>query len=68
MDLVGPLPRAMGNRCWLIFAIDYFTKYVEAEPLANIRDKDSIKFIWKNIITRFGIPDYHLGQRDAIQE
>uniref|UniRef100_A0A2N9HA42 Integrase catalytic domain-containing protein n=1 Tax=Fagus sylvatica TaxID=28930 RepID=A0A2N9HA42_FAGSY len=29
---------------------------VEAEPLANIRDKDSIKFIWKNIITKFGIP------------
>uniref|UniRef100_A0A2N9IV34 Uncharacterized protein n=1 Tax=Fagus sylvatica TaxID=28930 RepID=A0A2N9IV34_FAGSY len=27
-----------------------------AEPLANIRDKDSIKFVWKNIITRFGIP------------
>jgi hypothetical protein len=56
MDLVGPLPRAMGNRRWLIVATDYFTKWVEAEPLANIRDKDSIKFVWKNIITRFGIP------------
>ena len=31
-------------------------KWVKTEPLANIRDKDSIKFIWKNIITRFGIP------------
>uniref|UniRef100_A0A2N9GLC3 Integrase catalytic domain-containing protein n=1 Tax=Fagus sylvatica TaxID=28930 RepID=A0A2N9GLC3_FAGSY len=56
MDLVGPLPRAMGNRRWLIVATDYFTKWVEAKPLANIRDKDSIKFVWKNIITRFGIP------------
>jgi ribonuclease HI len=56
MDLVGPLPRATGNRRWLIVATDYFTKWVEAEPLANIRDKDSIKFVWKNIITRFGIP------------
>ena len=56
MDLVSPLPRATGNRRWLIIATDYFTKWVEAEPLANIKDKDSIKFFQKNIITRFGIP------------
>ena len=56
MDLVGPLPRVTRNQRWLIVAIDYFTKWVEAEPLANIRDKDSIKFVWKNIVTRFGIP------------
>jgi ribonuclease HI len=56
MDLVSPLPKATGNRRWLIVATNYFTKWVEAEPLANIRDKDSIKFVWKNIITRFGIP------------
>ena len=45
MDLVGPLPRATGNRLWLIIATDYFMKWVEAESLANIRDKDSIKFV-----------------------
>ena len=37
-------------------ATDYFTKWVEAEPLAKIRDIDVKNFIWKNIITRFGIP------------
>ena len=35
---------------------DYFTKWVEAEPLANIRDVDAKRFIWKNIIIRFGVP------------
>ena len=35
---------------------DYFTKWVEAEPLANIRDADTKKFIWRNIVTRFGVP------------
>ena len=35
---------------------DYFTKWVEAEPLANVPDVDVKKFIWKNIITRFGVP------------
>jgi ribonuclease HI len=56
LDLVGPLPRATGNRQWLIVATDYFTKWVEAEPLARITDSESRKFVWKNIITRFGIP------------
>ena len=36
--------------------INYFTKWVEAEPLSNIRDIDAKKFIWKNIVTRYGIP------------
>ena len=36
--------------------IDYFTKWVEIEPLVNIRDVDTKKFIWKNIVTWFGVP------------
>ena len=35
---------------------DYFTKWVEAEPLANIRDVDAKRFVWKSIDTQFGIP------------
>ena len=35
---------------------DYFTKWVETEPLANIRDIDAKRFVWKNIVTRFRIP------------
>lgn len=56
LDIVGPFPKATGNRKFLLVGTDYFTKWVEAEPLANIRDVDAKKFIWKNIITRFGIP------------
>ena len=29
---------------------------MEAEPLFNIRDLDAKKFVWKYIVTRFGIP------------
>ena len=36
--------------------MDYYTKWVEAEPLANIRDMDAKRFVWKNIVTQFGIP------------
>ena len=40
----------------MLVGTDYFTKWVEAEPLANIRDADAKKFIWRNIVTRFGVP------------
>ena len=55
LDIVGPFPRAVGNRRWLLIGINYFTKWVEAEPLSNIRDVNAKKFVWKNIVTRFGI-------------
>ena len=38
-------------------AVDYFTKWEEAETLANIRDVNVKKIVWKNIVTRFGVPD-----------
>ena len=56
LDIVGPFPKATGNKKYLLVGTDYFTKWVEAEPLANIRDVDVKKFLWKNIVTRFGIP------------
>ncbi|XP_057545947.1 uncharacterized protein LOC130824940 [Amaranthus tricolor] len=56
MDLLGPFPPAKGQRKFIIVAIDYFTKYVEAEALSSITDKQVCQFIWRNIITRYGIP------------
>ena len=41
---------------WLFIGTDYFTKWVEAEPLSNIKDSDAKRFIWRKIITRFVIP------------
>ena len=40
----------------MLVSTDYFTKWVEAESLANNRDVDAKKFIWKNIVTRFEVP------------
>ncbi|KAI0507981.1 hypothetical protein KFK09_014111 [Dendrobium nobile] len=37
-------------------AVDYFTKWVEAEPLAKITKANAKQFLWKNIICHFGIP------------
>lgn len=40
----------------MVVAVDYFTKWIEVELLACIYGKHMIKFLWKNQITRFGIP------------
>ena len=36
--------------------VDYFIKWPEAEALANIQDVDVKKFVWRNIVKRFGVP------------
>ena len=56
LDIVGLFPEAIGNKRYLLVGTGYFTKWIEAEPLTNIRDVDAKKFVWKNIITRFEVP------------
>ena len=41
---------------FLVVSIDYFTKWVEAEALATITEKNIWSFVWKNIICKYGIP------------
>jgi len=41
---------------YLIVAIEYFTKWIEAEPVAQITAHKVQYFVWKNIICHFGIP------------
>jgi hypothetical protein len=36
MDIVGPLPTAQGNFKFAVVAIEYFTKCIQARPLAII--------------------------------
>nr|KYP72260.1 Gypsy retrotransposon integrase-like protein 1 [Cajanus cajan] len=55
-DILRPFPVAKGQCKFLIVAVDLFTKWIEAEPLASISAHQVQKFLWKNIITRFGIP------------
>ena len=56
LDIVGPFSKAVGNNRYLLVDTDYFTKWVEPKPLVNIKNVDSKRFVWKNIVTRFRIP------------
>ena len=41
---------------FMVVGIDYFTKWVEAEPLAKITQENVKNFVWKSIVCRFRVP------------
>jgi hypothetical protein len=45
MEMIGPFPLATGQRKFLILAIDYFTKWFEAKPLAKITERNVRSFV-----------------------
>jgi transposase InsO family protein len=54
--LLGPLPPAQGNLKYVVVAVEYFSKWIEAKPLATITSATVQKFFWHNIVYRFGLP------------
>ncbi|XP_061351831.1 uncharacterized protein LOC133296787 [Gastrolobium bilobum] len=56
MDLLGPFTVAEGQLKWLIVAVDYFTKWIEAEPLTTITSARIQRFFERNLISQFGLP------------
>jgi hypothetical protein len=56
LDLLGPLPPAQGNLRYVVVAVEYFSKWIEAKPLATITSVTVQKFFWQNIVCRFGVP------------
>jgi hypothetical protein len=53
--LLGPLPPAQGNLKYVVVAVECFSKWIEAKPLATITSVTVQKFFWQNIVCRFGV-------------
>ncbi|GKD32783.1 reverse transcriptase domain-containing protein [Tanacetum coccineum] len=56
IDIVRPFSEGPGNVKFLIVAMDYFTKWIEAKPVATITGNQIKKSVWDNIVCRFGLP------------
>lgn len=56
IDLAGPVPRSTGQHKWIIVAIDYFSKSVEAKAFASITEFQVMKFLKSQVISQYGIP------------
>ena len=54
IDFMGPFPSSAGND-YILVAVDYVSKWVEAMATSRNNAKTMVKFI-KNIFARFGVP------------
>ena len=56
MDIIGPFAPGKGQTKFLLVGVNYFTKWIEVEPLASISTKNVQNFVWRSIVCRFGVP------------
>ena len=57
LDFIGDInPPSTGHHKWILTAVDYFIKWIEAIPTRNATDAVIIKFLLENIFARFGTP------------
>ena len=56
LDILCSFPLGTRQMKFLVVDIDYFTKWVEVEPLASITQQNVKNFVWKNIVCTFGVP------------
>ncbi|XP_073035178.1 uncharacterized protein [Primulina eburnea] len=56
MGIVGPFPVVRAQKKFILVVLDYFSKWIEAEPLTKITEQKVLKFLWNNILCRFGVP------------
>lgn len=51
-----PTTTFVGGTRFIVVAIKYFTRWIEAKPLAIITSETVKKIFWQNIMCRFGVP------------
>nr|GEX58196.1 reverse transcriptase domain-containing protein [Tanacetum cinerariifolium] len=56
IDIASPFLEGPGKVKFLIVTMDYFTKWIEAKAVTTITGGQVKKFVWDNIVCRFGIP------------
>ncbi|GKF17791.1 reverse transcriptase domain-containing protein [Tanacetum coccineum] len=56
IDIAGPFLEGPGKVKFPIVAMDYFTKWIEAKPVATITGAQVKKFVWDNVVCKFGLP------------
>ncbi|PKI49826.1 hypothetical protein CRG98_029803 [Punica granatum] len=57
IDVIGPInPKASNGHLFILVAIDYFTKWMEAIILASVTANTVARFLKRDIIARYGVP------------
>ena len=65
IDIVGPLPRTLTGKRYIVVAVDHFTKWVEARALHDATAQSIVPFIYEEIICRHGVPEVLSSDRGS---
>ncbi|MCO5563101.1 hypothetical protein L7F22_016737 [Adiantum nelumboides] len=71
IDAIGRLPRTADGKLYILVAIDYMTKWVEAQSVSRVTKRTVSKFVYSHICCRFGAPqeiisDHGPGFREGL--
>lgn len=56
VDLIGPLPRSTKGHTSLLVVTDWFTKFVQVQPLRKATASAIVKFLENDVFLMFGVP------------
>ncbi|KAG0772324.1 hypothetical protein G6F62_013007 [Rhizopus arrhizus] len=65
LDFIGELPTTKNGNRWLLMAVDYTTNWPIARALKDATGEEIVKFIYEEIVLRFGCPDEIITDRGA---
>jgi hypothetical protein len=63
IDIKGPLPLTTKRNRYIVVAMDYFTKWPEAQAIPDAKAETVAKFVFESIICRHGVPKEILSDR-----
>jgi hypothetical protein len=63
IDIMGPLPRTLTGKRYIVLAIDFFTKWIEAEAIEEADAQTIVKFLHSKIVCQHGVPKELISDR-----
>ena len=63
--MINALPTSKGGSKYVVVVVDYYTKWLEVEPLVNITAKQITTFINKSIVCIYGVPYNIISENDT---
>lgn len=63
IDLIGPFPLSRLKNKHIIVAVDYFTKWVIAQPVPHAKTREVVDFFVRRVVLQHGAPSFLISDR-----